>query len=73
MKVLFDKTGQRTFYEDADLSIDENNTMYLTVKSIKTGKAVKQYVFTNVVPTIIGDINYNDVITDVSFNFCYTN
>ena len=73
MKVLFDKTGQGTSYEAADLSIDENNTMYLTVKSSKTGKAIKQYVFTNVVPTIVGDINYNDVITNVSFNFCYTN
>lgn len=60
MKVLFDKTGQRTFYEDADLFIDENNTMHLTVKSIKTGKAIKQYVFTNVVPTIIGDIELNN-------------
>lgn len=53
MKVLFDKTGQRIFYEDADLFIDENNTMYVTVKSIKTGKAIKQYVFTNVVPVAI--------------------
>ena len=54
MKVLFDKTGHRTFYEDADLFIDENNTMHLIVKSIKTGKAIKQYVFTNVTPIAIG-------------------
>ena len=60
MKVLFDKTGQGTSYESADLSIDENNTMYLTVKSNKTGKAIKQYIFTNVVPTIVGDIELNN-------------
>lgn len=60
MKVLFDKTGQRTFYEDADLFIDENNTMHLTVKSIKTGKAIKQYVFTNVTPVAIGNCNIYD-------------
>ena len=72
MKILFDKTGQRTFYEDADLFIDENNTMYLTVKSIKTGKAIKQYVFTNVVPTIVGDIELNNN-SSINYSFIALN
>lgn len=54
MKAVFDKSGRKTFYKVVDLSIDENNTMYVTVKSIKTGKAIKQYVFTNVTPVAIG-------------------
>lgn len=60
MKVLFDKECNKSFYKIVDLYIDENNAMHLTVKSIKTGKAIKQYVFTNVVPTIIGDIELNN-------------
>lgn len=54
MKALFDKECNKSFYKVVDLSIDENNTMYVTVKSIKTGKAIKQYVFTNVTPVAIG-------------------
>lgn len=54
MKVIFDKECNKSFYKVVDLSIDENNTMYLTIKVDKNGKILKQYIFTNVVPVAIG-------------------
>ena len=72
MKVLFDKECSKSFYKVVDLSIDENNTMYLTVKSNKTGKAIKQYIFTNVVPTIVGDIELNNN-SSINYSFIALN
>lgn len=60
MKVLSDKECNKSFYKVVDLSIDENNTIYLTVKIDKNGKMLKQYIFTNVTPVAIGNCNIYD-------------
>ena len=60
MKALFDKECNKSFYKVVDLSIDENNTMYLTVKIDKNGKMLKQCIFTNVTPVAIGNCNIYD-------------
>ena len=71
MKAIFDKNGIEKSYEIVDLSIDENYTMHLTIKTDKNGKMFKKYTFENVTPISFGDTNYND--TNTSFNFRYSN
>ena len=71
MKAIFDKSGNKTSYEVVDLSIDENYTMHLTIKTDKNGKMLKRYILKNVTPISFGDTNYNDANT--SFNFHYSN
>ena len=41
MKAIFDKNGIEKSYEIVDLSIDENYTMHLTIKTDKNGKMLK--------------------------------
>lgn len=61
MKAIFDKNGIEKSYEVVDLSIDENYTMHLTIKTDKNGKMLKRYIFKNVIPISFGDTNYNAI------------